>query len=86
MLESGEKADVLIKKLGLEVENDDTVLIPIIIAAIANNPKAVKDIKEGNGKAIGALIGYCMKETKGKADPQMLSALVMKQLGETNNG
>lgn len=82
MIKSGESADSVIERLGLKVESDDSVLIPIIQEAIANNPKAVADIKAGKGKAIGAIIGSCMKATKGKADPGSLSKLVLAELNK----
>jgi len=80
MLKNGESADEVIARLGLKVESNDDILIPIILAAIAQNPKAVEDFKAGKGKAIGAIIGSCMKATQGKADPATLSSLVQSEL------
>lgn len=80
MIRSGEDALTVIQRLGLKVESDDGVLVPIVKDAIAANPKAVEDIRAGKGKAIGAIIGACMKATKGKADPATISALVQKEL------
>ena len=80
MLKSGESANEVIARLGLKVESNDDILIPIILEAIAQNPKAVEDFKAGKGKAIGAIIGSCMKATKGKADPATLSSLVQNEL------
>lgn len=84
MLKSGESADSVIDRLGLKVESNDDILIPIIREAIEKNPKAVEDFKAGKGKAIGAIIGFCMKATKGKADPGTLSQLVKKELEATS--
>jgi aspartyl-tRNA(Asn)/glutamyl-tRNA(Gln) amidotransferase subunit B len=80
MVEKGESASEIIDRLGLKVESNDDILIPLIKEAIENNPKAVEDIKNGKNKAVGAIIGYCMKKSKGKADPGTLSALVQKEL------
>ena len=80
MIKSGETADEVVARLGLKVESNDDILIPIIAEAIEKNPKAVEDFKAGKGKAIGAIIGFCMKATKGKADPATLSTLVQKEL------
>jgi aspartyl-tRNA(Asn)/glutamyl-tRNA(Gln) amidotransferase subunit B len=80
MIQSGEAAAQVIERKGLKVESNDDVLIPIIKEAIASNPKAVEDIRAGKKKAMGAIIGSCMKATKGKADPQTLSALVQSEL------
>ncbi len=73
-------AKTVIEEKGLKVESNDDVLLPIIREAISANPKAVADIRAGKKKAIGAIIGSCMKATKGKADPQSLSALVQSEL------
>lgn len=80
MIQLGESAEVIIEKKGLKVESNDDVLIPIVKEAIEKNPKAIEDIKAGKKKAVGAIIGYCMKQSKGKADPGTISALVNKEL------
>lgn len=44
------------------------------------NPKAVEDIKAGKGKAIGAIVGFVMKEMKGKCDPGEVNKLINQKL------
>jgi aspartyl-tRNA(Asn)/glutamyl-tRNA(Gln) amidotransferase subunit B len=46
--------------------------------AIAENPKAAADIKAGNAKAVGALVGSVMKKSKGKANPALLNKIFAK--------
>jgi Asp-tRNA(Asn)/Glu-tRNA(Gln) amidotransferase B subunit len=41
----------------------------------------VADIKGGNDKAIGRLVGATMKLSGGKADPAAVKAEIVKQLG-----
>ena len=41
--------------------------------AIEENAKAAEDVRSGNNKAIGALVGFCMKESKGQLNPAMIS-------------
>lgn len=82
MVKTGDDAQKIIDRLGLKVESNDDVLLPIVKAAIEKNPKAVEDFKNGKKKAVGAIIGMCMKETKGKADPGLISKLVQKSLEE----
>ena len=79
MVDSEETATDIVARLGLKVESDDSILVPIVLEAIAKHPKVVDDIQNGKGKAISALIGYCMKQTKGKADPAMISELVQNE-------
>jgi len=80
MIKISGSASEVIKHLGLKVESDDSILLPIVKEAIAKNPKAVQDIRSGKSKAIAAIIGACMKATQGKADPGTISALVNQVL------
>jgi|SaaInlStandDraft_1057018.scaffolds.fasta_scaffold15325_4 aspartyl-tRNA(Asn)/glutamyl-tRNA(Gln) amidotransferase subunit B len=84
MVKSSDSASDVIARLGLKVESDDSVLLPIVEDAIAKNPKAVEDLRAGKNKAIGAIIGACMKATQGKADPGTISALVTQVLEKQN--
>ena len=60
----------------------DTAAIEAIVdKVIADNQKAVDDYKGGNKKAIGALVGQVMKQSRGKANPQMVNELLAKKLG-----
>ncbi|MBQ3854554.1 MAG: hypothetical protein II778_07575, partial [Anaerovibrio sp.] len=43
--------------------------------------KAVEDYKSGNKKAIGALVGQVMKQSKGKANPQTVNQILAQKLG-----
>ena len=47
---------------------------------IADNPKAVEEYKGGKKKAIGSLVGQVMKQSKGKANPQMVNQLLAQKL------
>jgi Glu-tRNA(Gln) amidotransferase subunit E-like FAD-binding protein len=42
---------------------------------------AAEQIRAGNGKAIGAIVGAVMKETKGRADGGEVNRLIRAQLG-----
>ena len=44
--------------------------------------KAVEDVKNGKGKAVGAIVGFVMKEMKGKCDPAEVNKLVMAELAK----
>ena len=41
--------------------------------AISTLDKAAEDVRNGNPKAIGALVGFCMKESKGQLNPAKIS-------------
>jgi aspartyl-tRNA(Asn)/glutamyl-tRNA(Gln) amidotransferase subunit B len=56
-------------------------LEPIVDAALAANADAAEKIRAGNMKAIGAIIGHVMRETKGRADGGEVTRIVRERLG-----
>ena len=54
---------------------------PIVEAALAANADAAEKIQGGNMKAIGAIIGHVMRETKGRADGGEVTRIVREKLG-----
>jgi aspartyl-tRNA(Asn)/glutamyl-tRNA(Gln) amidotransferase subunit B len=61
--------------LGALGEEDDG-LAAIVERAIASDPGAVEQLRAGNGKAIGPLVAYVMRETKGRADGAAVTRLI----------
>lgn len=61
--------------------SDTTELDAAVAAVLEQNPKAAQDIVDGETKAIGFLVGQVMKQTAGKANPQMVQQIIKKQLG-----
>ncbi len=59
----------------------DDALEPIVEAALAANADAAQKIQGGNMKAIGAIIGHVMRETKGRADGGEVTRIVREKLG-----
>lgn len=74
---------ILAEKLGYLQENDNQALETIVKTLLADpaNQKAAEDIKKGEMRAIGYLVGQVMKASQGKANPAMVSELIRKQLG-----
>jgi aspartyl-tRNA(Asn)/glutamyl-tRNA(Gln) amidotransferase subunit B len=56
-------------------------LLEVVEAAIGANEDAAERVKGGNAKAIGPIVGYVMRETKGRADGGEVTRLVHEQLG-----
>jgi aspartyl-tRNA(Asn)/glutamyl-tRNA(Gln) amidotransferase subunit B len=59
----------------------DDELTPIVEAALAANADAAEKIRAGNMKAIGAIIGHVMRETKGRADGSEGTRIGREKLG-----
>jgi aspartyl-tRNA(Asn)/glutamyl-tRNA(Gln) amidotransferase subunit B len=60
--------------------SDEKEIEKIVAEVLAENKKAATDVKNGEMKAIGFLVGQVMKKSKGKANPQMAQELIKKQL------
>jgi aspartyl-tRNA(Asn)/glutamyl-tRNA(Gln) amidotransferase subunit B len=56
-------------------------LAALVDAALAANADAADKIRAGNMKAIGAIIGHVMRETKGRADGGEVTRIVRERLG-----
>jgi aspartyl-tRNA(Asn)/glutamyl-tRNA(Gln) amidotransferase subunit B len=76
----GEPADIVARE-DLGALADDSGLADIVSRVIEDNPDVVERIRGGNAKAMGALMGPIMRETKGKADGGEVNRLIREQLG-----
>jgi len=81
LVAEGGDPTAIVEREGLAQISDSGELEGIVAAAIAANPAAAEQIKAGNGKAIGAIVGAVMKETKGRADGGEVNRLIREQLG-----
>ena len=73
VFETGDDVQHLITQHNLKQVVDLGLLEEICNKAIEVNQKAAEDVRNGNPKAIGALVGFCMKESKGQLNPAMIS-------------
>ncbi|WP_293931343.1 Asp-tRNA(Asn)/Glu-tRNA(Gln) amidotransferase subunit GatB [Iodobacter sp.] len=80
MWESGDSADSIIERDGLKQTTDTGAIEAIIDEVLALNPKAVEEYKSGKLAAINSLMGQCMKASKGKANPAMVTEILTKKL------
>jgi aspartyl-tRNA(Asn)/glutamyl-tRNA(Gln) amidotransferase subunit B len=71
----------IVEREGLAQISDSGELESIVAAAVEANPDAAEQIRAGNQKAIGAIVGTVMKETKGRADGGEVNRLIKQQLG-----
>jgi aspartyl-tRNA(Asn)/glutamyl-tRNA(Gln) amidotransferase subunit B len=78
--EGGDPA-LIVEREGLAIAGDDDELEAIVAKAIEADPEAAEQIRAGNGKAIGAIVGAVMRETKGRADGGEVNRLIRQQLG-----
>ncbi len=79
MLVTGKTVDDLISEEDLKGITQEE-LQKICLKAVEQNSKAVTDYLNGKTKAIKALVGFVMKETKGKADANLAETLLEKAI------
>jgi aspartyl-tRNA(Asn)/glutamyl-tRNA(Gln) amidotransferase subunit B len=78
--EGGDPA-AIVEREGLAQISDSGELESIVAAAVDANPEAADQVRAGNQKAIGAIVGAVMKETKGRADGGEVNRLIKQKLG-----
>ncbi len=61
--------------------SDTNELAAIVQRVLEENPKAADDVKRGEMKAIGFLVGQVMKASQGKANPGVVQSIIKTQLG-----
>jgi aspartyl-tRNA(Asn)/glutamyl-tRNA(Gln) amidotransferase subunit B len=71
----------IVEAEGLAAIGGGEDLAAVVAAALAANADAAERVRAGNAKAIGPIVGYVMRETKGRADGGAVTKLVHEQLG-----
>ena len=82
MFESAKDPEKIVKEKGLVQISDENEIKKIVIEIIKANEQSVLDYKSGKEKALGFLVGQAMKQTKGKANPQMLNKLFIEEMNK----
>ncbi len=72
--------DAMIDAQGLKQITDTGAIETMIDGVLGANAQAVTEFKAGKAAAFNALVGQCMKATKGKASPAVVTELLKKKL------
>ena len=80
LFENPRDPEDIIKEKGWIQISDEGAIKEIVLKIIDANPQSVADYKGGKDRALGFLVGQAMKETKGKANPQMLNKMFAEEL------
>jgi len=78
--EGGDPA-AIVEREGLGSMGGGDELAGVVAAAIAANGDAAEKVRGGNAKAMGPIVGFVMRETKGRADGGEVGRLIREQLG-----
>ncbi len=80
MFSSGKMPGDIVEEKGLVQVTDTTEIADFARAVIDSNPRPVQEFRDGNNKALNFLVGQIMKLSKGKANPQVATELLKKEL------
>ncbi len=84
LADSGGDAREIVAAEGLGViSGEDDGLAELVDRAIAADPDAAEQVRAGNDRAMGPLIGFVMRETRGRADGGEVSRLIRERLTAT---
>ncbi len=80
LFENPRDPEEIIKEKGWIQISDEGAIKEVVMKILEANPQSIADYKAGKDKALGFLVGQAMKETKGKANPQMLNKMFIEEL------
>ena len=82
LFENPKDPEEIIKEKGWIQISDEGAIKEIVAKILEANPASIADFKAGKDRALGFLVGQAMKETKGKANPQMLNKMFLEELNK----
>jgi aspartyl-tRNA(Asn)/glutamyl-tRNA(Gln) amidotransferase subunit B len=74
------RADDIIEARGLRQITDSGAIEALIDAVIAANPEQVEQFRAGKEKVLGFFVGQVMQQSRGKANPGQVNALLREKL------
>jgi glutaminyl-tRNA synthetase len=80
MIATGARPRAIAAARGMKQIASTDALGPVVDGVLADNADAVARYRAGNANVMGALVGLVMKQTKGQANPKMVSDLLKQKL------
>ena len=81
LFDNKETPEAIVSAKGYRQVSDPRALDSLIDKVLGEQPGAVADVRNGQGKAMGFLIGQVMQASGGKANPKIIRELLAKKLG-----
>lgn len=82
MLETGENPKKIVEEKGLLQVTDTKVITNIITKILQENLSQVEEFKNGKTKVLGFFVGKIMKETQGKASPEIVNRILNEEINK----
>ena len=80
MMDSDKDPQKIVEEKSLKQESDPKALEALIDKVVVDNPDKVKEYKSGKEKLFGFFVGQAMKDSNGKANPQLVNDILKKKL------
>jgi aspartyl-tRNA(Asn)/glutamyl-tRNA(Gln) amidotransferase subunit B len=81
VFKTGAAPAAVVQAKGLAQLSDESAIEAAVDRVLAASAAEVERYRGGNAKLMGFFVGQVMKETKGKANPAVVNALLKKKLG-----
>ncbi len=72
----------IVKEKGLVQITDNNEIEKIVDTVLSENAQSVEDYKAGKDKAMGFLVGQAMKLSKGKANPKIVTDIILSKISD----
>jgi Asp-tRNA(Asn)/Glu-tRNA(Gln) amidotransferase B subunit len=83
MIATGQPPQAIVEAQGLAQVSDAADLSAVVDALLVSNPDAVAKYRDGKTSLLGWFMGQVMKETGGKANPDVVRGLLAEKLEYT---
>lgn len=80
--QEGADPETYVKKNGLAMISDKGEIAKVVQEVLQSNPNTVTEYLSGKEKALGFLMGQAMRGLKGKANPEVVNAILKEKLKE----
>ncbi|MFA5055570.1 MAG: Asp-tRNA(Asn)/Glu-tRNA(Gln) amidotransferase subunit GatB [Dehalococcoidia bacterium] len=84
LFDTDEAPESIVSARGFKQVSDTSALDSLIDKVLGEQAAAVNDVRNGQGKAMGFLVGQVMQASGGKANPKIIRELLAKKLGATS--
>jgi aspartyl-tRNA(Asn)/glutamyl-tRNA(Gln) amidotransferase subunit B len=80
MFVNGKQATTIVEEKGLAQISNEATIAPIVAQIISENEDQVAAYLSGKEKLRGWFVGQVMRQTRGKANPELVNKIVAEQL------
>jgi glutaminyl-tRNA synthetase len=79
MCRTGDAAENIVSRLGLEQQGDRSALAATIDEVMAAHPQETTALRNGKMQLVGFFMGQIMRATRGTADPKLVQAILREK-------